>query len=194
MFKHRLPKNWNSTMSKIYQLKITLRDSKPPIWRQVLVDGSINLYELHEIIQTAMGWTDIHLHQFIIDEEYYTIPDPYAIRPLKDERHFRLNQIAPEEKTEFIYEYDFGDSWEHQILVEKIFDPDPDTSYPVCIKGKRACPPEDVGGVWGYEEFLEAMGDSDNPRHQDILEWWGESFDPEAFDLEEINLELQQLK
>ena len=181
-------------MLKIYQLKITLCDSKPPIWRQVLVDGSINLYELHEIIQIAMGWTDSHLHQFTIDEEYYTIPDPYVTRPLKDERHFRLNQVAPEEKTEFIYKYDFGDSWEHQILVEKIFDPDPDTSYPVCIKGKRACPPEDVGGVWGYEEIFEAMGDSDNPRHQDMLEWWGESFDPEAFDLEEINLELQQLK
>jgi len=181
-------------MSKIYQLKITLRDSKPPIWRQVLVDGSINLYELHEIIQIAMGWTDSHLHQFIIDEEYYIIPDPYAIRPLKDERRFRLNQITSEVKTEFIYEYDFGDSWEHQILVEKIFNPDSDILYPVCIKGKRACPPEDVGGVWGYEELLEAMGDSDNPRHQDILEWWGESFDPETFDLEEINLEFQQLK
>jgi hypothetical protein len=181
-------------MAKIYQLKITLRDSKPPIWRRVLVDGSINLLELHDIIQIAMGWTDSHLHQFIIDEEYYSMPDPYAMRSLKDERRFRLNQIAPQEKIIFIYEYDFGDSWEHKILVEKISAPEPRTSYPICIKGKRACPPEDVGGIWGYEAFLEAMGNSDNPRHQDIMEWWGDSFDPESFSLEEVNLELQDLK
>ena len=181
-------------MAKIYQLKITLRDSKPPIWRRVLVEDSINLYKLHEIIQVAMGWTDSHLHQFIIDEEYYTMPDPYAMRPLKDARRFRLKQVAPVENFKFVYEYDFGDSWEHQILVEKISQLDPGTSYPVCIKGKRACPPEDVGGVWGYEDFLEAMGDSDHPRHQVLLEWWGESFDPEAFDLEEINLALKHMK
>ena len=179
---------------KIYQLKITLHDSKPPIWRRVLVVGSNNLYELHQVIQIAMGWTDSHLHQFIIDEEYFTMPDPYAMRPLKDERCFRLHQIALQEKIKFIYEYDFGDSWEHQILVEKISEPDPDTSYPICIKGKRACPPEDVGGIWGYEDFLDAMGNSDNPRHQDILEWWGDSFYPEAFDLVGVNLELQDLK
>ncbi len=116
------------------------------------------------------------------------------MRPIKDERHYQLDQIALQENIKFVYEYDFGDSWEHQIMVEKISQLDPDISYPICIKGKRACPPEDVGGVWGYEDFLEAMGDSDNPRHRDLLEWWGGSFDPEAFDLERINLELQLLK
>ena len=141
-----------------------------------------------------MGWTDSHLHQFIIDEIYYSVPSPYDDFPIKDELRFSLAQIAPEEKSKIIYEYDFGDSWEHQILVEKIFALDPAVSYPVCIKGKRACPPEDVGGTWGYEEFLKALGDSDNPKHLESLEWWGESFDPEAFNLEEINIQLQHLK
>ena len=181
-------------MSNIYQLKITLRDSKPPIWRCVLVEGSTNLFELHQTIQVAMGWTDSHLHQFIINKEYYAIPDPYAMRSLKDERRFSLEQVAPQENNKLIYEYDFGDSWEHQILVEKISPPDPSTSYPVCIKGKRACPPEDVGGVWGHEGFLEAMSDPNHPDHDNFLEWWGEPFAPEAFDLEKINLELQLLK
>ena len=181
-------------MSEIYQLKITLRDSKPPIWRWVLVDGSTNLYKLHQIIQVAMGWTDSHLHQFIIDEEYYTEPDPYAMRPLKDERKFQLAQLASKEKTKFIYEYDFGDSWEHQILVEKISLPDPEVRIPVCIKGKRACPPEDIGGVWGYENFLEAIEDPDHEQHDWLLEWWGGDFDAEYYDLGKINLALQQLK
>ena len=181
-------------MSEIYQLKITLRESKPPIWRRVLVEGAINLYELHEIIQIAMGWTDSHLHQFIIGEEYYSIPDPYGMRPLKDERCFQLKKVAPQEKAKFIYEFDFGDSWEHQVLVEKISQPDPELQYPVCIKGKRACPPEDVGGVWRYERFLEAISDPDHKDHEMFFEWWGQPFDPEAFDLEETNLGLRQLK
>jgi hypothetical protein len=180
-------------MSKIYQLKITLRDSKPPIWRRVLVTGSINLYELHEVIQIVMGWTDSHLHQFIIGGECFSLPDPDAMRPLKDELSFQLKQVAPQEKAKFIYEYDFGDSWEHQILVEKISQPDPEISYPICIKGKRACPPEDVGGMWGYEEFLEALNDPYHQKHDMFLDWWGQQFDSEAFDLEETNLGLRQL-
>ena len=181
-------------MSEIYQLKITLRESKPPIWRRVLVEGAINLYELHEIIQIAMGWTDSHLHQFIIGEECYSLPDPDAMRPLKDENCFRLQQIATQEKDKLIYEYDFGDSWEHQVLVEKISPIAPETHYPVCIKGKRACPPEDVGGIWGYEYFLEAMDDPYHQSHKRFMEWWGQPFDSEAFDLEETNLGLRQLK
>ena len=181
--------------TQIYQLKITLRDSKPPIWRRVLVEDSINLYELHQIIQIAMGWTDSHLHQFIIDGEYYTMPDPYAMRPFVDERHFQLKQVVQYEKIKFVYEYDFGDSWEHQILVEKIAQPDSGIQYPICIKGKRACPPEDVGGVWGYyDSFLEAMNDPNHEEHDSYLEWWGGQFDPESFDLEEVNLNLQKIK
>jgi len=180
-------------MSDIYQLKITLQDSKPHIWRRVLVDGATNLYQLHEIIQVVMGWTNSHLHQFIIHQEYYGEPDPYSSRPIKDDLKFNLSQITLQEKDQFIYEYDFGDSWRHQILVEKILSPEPGMHYPICLKGKRACPPEDVGGVWGYETFLKAMRDPSHEEHADYMEWWGKPFDPEAFDLEEINEALRQM-
>jgi len=182
------------SIKNVYQIKITLRDSKPPIWRRLLVPDSISLYKLHQIIQIAMGWTDSHLHQFIIDGEYYGIPSPEDWGPVIDERRSHLNKIAPFEGDKFIYEYDFGDSWEHVVLVEKILPPEPDIKYPVCIKGKRACPPEDVGGIWGYEEFIEAMSDPSHNEHDSYLEWWGAEFDPEAFNIEEINVALGQIK
>jgi len=105
----------------------------------------------------------------------------------------RLNQIA-DAGAKFVYEYDFGDSWEHILLVEKVLPMEPDQQYPVCIKGKRACPPEDVGGVWGYYGFLEAIQDPDHPEHEDYLEWIGEDFDPEAFDLDAVNAALRALQ
>ncbi|HRV94457.1 MAG TPA: plasmid pRiA4b ORF-3 family protein, partial [Anaerolineae bacterium] len=106
---------------------------------------------------------------------------------------YRLNQIAPGEKTKFVYEYDFGDSWEHVILVEKILPPEPGVHYPRCIKGKRAGPPEDVGGIWGYEDFLEAIKDPKHPQHEAMLEWAGDDFDPEAFDMSGVNEALEKL-
>ncbi len=178
----------------VYQLKVKLRDSKPPIWRRLVVPGSITLYQLHQIIQIAMGWTDSHLHQFIIAGEYFGIPSPEDWQPAMDERRCRLNQIAPSEKVKFIYEYDFGDSWEHEILVEKIQAPEAGIKYPLCIKGKRACPPEDVGGAWGYMEFVEAMHDPNHAAHDSYVEWWGDDFDPEEFDIESVNEALQRIK
>ena len=183
-----------NSINRIYQIKIALRESKPPIWRRLLVSDSISLHKLHQIIQIAMGWTDSHLHQFIIHGEYYSIPSPEDWRPVIDERRHLLNKIAPSENDKFIYEYDFGDGWEHEVLVEKISLPDPDVIYPICIKGKRACPPEDVGGIWGYEKFLEAMGDLNHEEHDLFLNWWNGKFDPESFDLEDRNFALRQLK
>ena len=185
------------TISKapIYQLKITLAHSKPPIWRRVLVPGDVTLEHLHYIIQVAMGWTNYHLHQFIVHGIYFGVPNPdyFDYMEMNDERRFRLNQIADKEGSRFRYEYDFGDGWMHTLLVEKILEPDPSGQVPVCIKGRRACPPEDVGGVWGYGNFLEAIGDPDHPEHEDYVRWIGGAFDPEAFDLEETNLLLQEL-
>ncbi|MEZ4771186.1 MAG: plasmid pRiA4b ORF-3 family protein [Caldilineales bacterium] len=183
-----------STADAIYQLKITLRGSRPPIWRRVLVPGSFSLYKLHQVIQLAMGWTDSHLHQFIIDGQYYGIPSPDDWEPVIDERRHTLNKIAPGPKYKFIYEYDFGDSWEHEILVESIAEAEAGVQYPVCINGKRACPPEDVGGVWGYADFLEALSDPNHSEHEMYNEWIGGEFDPEEFDLDEINAELRRLK
>ena len=144
-----------------------------------------------------MGWTDSHLHQFSAGGIDYGEPDPdYAAwgMPVKSERRARLNQIAPLEKARFVYQYDFGDSWDHEILVEKILPPEPEVRYPRCLTGKRACPPEDVGGIWGYEGFLDAIRDLQHPEHEEYLEWAGGEFDPEAFDLGVVNAELQRLR
>ena len=178
----------------VYQLKITLKGSKPPIWRRVQVASNTTLSELHKIIQVAMGWWDSHLHQFIIHGENFGIPEPdFDFMEVTSERGTKLSGVISDEKDKFIYEYDFGDSWEHVILVEKILPPDPNISYPICLKGKRACPPEDCGGIWGYNGFLEAIQDPDHPEHDDMLEWVGGEFDSEAFSLDEVNSRLKNI-
>ena len=166
---------------KVYQLKITLKGAKPPIWRRVLATGNTNLGQLHNLIQNTMGWYNYHLHQFMIRGQYYAQPGSgfEAI----NENKVRLDQVIPEEKFKFQYEYDFGDSWVHNIQVEAILPPESGKQYPVCIKGKRACPPEDVGGVGGYADFLDAIKDKEHPDHNEMLEWVGGSFDPEKCDL-----------
>jgi len=183
-----------ATNVPIYQIKVTLEDSKPPIWRRLLVRSDITLARLHLIIQAAMGWWDAHLHQFIVGQTYFGEPHPDYDFDMQDEKRVKLSEIASDERSKFRYEYDFGDSWLHQVLVEKILPPEPGQVYPACIKGRRACPPEDVGGVWGYGDFLEAIRDADHPEHDDYLEWIGGEFDPEAFDLDEVNTVLRSLK
>lgn len=113
---------------------------------------------------------------------------------MENEQRVKLNQIVTGEKFKFIYEYDFGDSWRHVLLVEKILPVDHQQQYPVCIKGKRACPPEDVGGVWGYATFLEALANPEHPDHKMYVEWVGDEFDAEYFDLDEINRRLARLR
>ena len=178
----------------IYQIKVTLEASKPPIWRRLLVRSDVTLAELHQVIQAAMGWAGYHLHQFIVGETYYGEPHPDYGFEMRDESRVKLSHVAPDEGAKFGYEYDFGDSWLHQVLVEKVLPPEPGQRYPVCIKGRRACPPEDVGGVWGYEEFLEAIRDPDHPEHEDYLEWIGGEFDPEEFDLDDVNAALRPFR
>ncbi len=185
------------TDAQIYQLKVTLKHSKPPIWRRLQVPGDISLAKLHHILQIAMGWSDYHLHQFEVSGAYYGVPDPdYKSMgfDMRDEKRLKLNQAAPAEKFKFRYEYDFGDSWEHEIVVEKILSPEAGLHYPRCLTGKRACPPEDVGGVWGYDSFLEAIKDPGHPEHEEMLEWVGGDFDPEVFGLEEINEALGRVR
>jgi len=179
--------------TQVYQIKINLKGAKPPIWRRVLVTDATTLAQMHDIIQTAMGWHDYHLHQFTVGGHYFGRPSPEDFYSMQDERKIALRQIVTGVKFKFLYEYDFGDGWEHELLVEKILPIDPESDYPRCIKGKRACPPEDVGGVWGYEGFVEAIADPKHPEHEDMLEWAGE-FDPEAFDLDEINERLKYIR
>jgi hypothetical protein len=178
--------------AKIYQIKITLRDSKPPIWRRLLVSGDTKLSELHSIIQEVMPWWDYHLHQFDVDGVFYSTPHPDDYHEVVDERKTKLGDIAGSEGAKFIYEYDFGDGWDHIIQVERILPPDPAQPLPVCIKGKRACPPEDVGGIWGYEVFLKAIKDPKHSEHDMYIEWIGAGFDPEEFDLEAVNERLRK--
>jgi len=183
-------------LTEIYQIKVTLKGCKPPIWRRLLVPSDVTLADLHQIIQAAMGWWDYHLHQFNIGGIFYGEPHPDygGWIKMRDEQEFRLNQVVPGAKSRFTYEYDFGDSWVHMILVEKVLPPEPGQAYPVCIEGRRARPPEDVGGVWGYADFLEAIQDPEHPEHEAYLEWVGGEFDPEAFDLDEVNAALRALQ
>lgn len=179
---------------QIYQLKVTLKGSKPPIWRRVEVAATVTLAQLHEILQVTMGWYDSHLHQFVMGDVFYGLPDPDGWDDVEvcDERLVKLNQLLNAPKQKLVYEYDFGDAWEHQVVLEQILAPNPAITYPRCTTGKRACPPEDCGGIWGYASLLEAIHDVNHPEHADTLEWIGEDFDPEEFDLEAVNSLLQE--
>lgn len=179
----------------IYQIKVTLEGAKPPIWRRLLVTSDMKLSDLHEVIQDAMGWYNYHMHQFIANGAFYGVPDDEFgdFGPdMRDEKKHRLSDLLKKEKDSIRYEYDFGDSWFHKIILEKVLPFDKDTETPRCIKGKRACPPEDCGGIWGYAEILEIMKDPSHPEHEDTAEWVGEHFDPEEFDVEAINLSLKK--
>ncbi len=183
------------TSAPIYQLKITLNSTRPPVWRRVLVPGDTTLRQLHDLLQIVMGWTDSHLHQFVIGGATYgaTEYDDEGDLELLPEQRYRLSQVVPKPGARFVYEYDFGDGWNHTVLVEKIVPPEPGAHYPLCVAGKRACPPEDVGGVWGYETFLEAIRNPRHPEHEEYLEWVGGDFDPDAFDVEAGNAQLRRM-
>jgi hypothetical protein len=184
--------------SPIYQVKVTLKGSKPPIWRRIQVASDTRLDRLHRIVQCVMGWDGGHLHQFIVGGVCYSTPMPeFGIdmeTDCADARKVSLQKAAPGVKCRILYEYDFGDGWEHDLLVEKVLDPDPAARYPVCLAGKRACPPEDCGGIWGYVELLKALQDPQHPEHKNMTEWIDEDFDPEGFDLEEVNRRLRSLR
>ncbi|MEE9441263.1 MAG: plasmid pRiA4b ORF-3 family protein [candidate division Zixibacteria bacterium] len=173
---------------KIYQIKISLLDIKPLIWRRVAVSGNVTLAKLHKIIQTVMGWENYHLHEFRYKGVVYAVPDPeFDNVDVVDDRKAKLSRMIKEPKQQFSYTYDFGDGWGHRLLVEKISDPEPEITYPICMGGERACPPEDCGGTYGYENFLEAIGDLGHEEHETMLEWIGGEFDANEFSVEETN-------
>ena len=179
--------------SPVYQLKVTLKESKPPIWRRIQVRGSTTLAKLHQVLQVVMGWTDSHLHQFIVGGVYFGVPDPEWDLEVKSERRVQLAQVLPDVKNRLVYEYDFGDSWAHELIVEKILPPEPGVRYPRCLAGKRACPPEDCGGVPGYCQILEALAEPEAEEHEELLAWVGDDFDPERLDLDAIDRQLMGL-
>lgn len=174
----------------VLQLKLTLRGvSSPPVWRRLAVPVDMPLGRLHDVIQTSMGWTDTHLHVFSTAAGEYGVPDPEL--GFRNERSARIGQFLKEPGDRIRYTYDFGDDWEHDIVLEKRQAPNPQTQLPACSGGKGACPPEDCGGPWGYADLKNTLADPDHEDHDDMLDWLSletaEEFDPTAFDLAEIN-------
>lgn len=185
-----------TSSATLFQFKITLQDIEPPIWRRIQVKDC-TLDKLHEHVQTAMGWTNSHLHQFEIGGVRYG--DPELIyegwedeEPPVDSRRLKISKIVPAsgKRFSFDYEYDFGDGWQHEILFEGCLQAEKGTRYPLCLEGERACPPEDVGGSYGYQEYLEALADPKHERHKEFMEWSGR-FNADKFDAKAATTEMQ---
>lgn len=191
--KNKKDKKNDKIGASVYQLKVSLREITPLIWRRVQVPGDLTLAKLHRVLQIVMGWTNSHLHKFSIGGVDYAEPDPDGFMNFQSDRRSRLNNVV-RAKQKFEYEYDFGDGWVHDLVVEKTLEPEADIFYPICLAGERACPPEDCGGIWGYEKFLEAIMDPANEEHEEMLTWIGGSFDPETFDLDAVNRSLRNLR
>jgi hypothetical protein len=174
---------------QIAQIKVTLLDSDPPVWRRLLVPMTLRLDRLDRVIQAAMGWTNSHLHMFIHPSGHYGTPG--LDFPMHDERKASLRDLAAREGDTFGYEYDFGDSWTHEVLLEELLPAEPTGRYPACTDGARACPPEDCGGTTGYQELLDALADPHHPDHHDLRRWLGleqgADFDPARFDPADAN-------
>ncbi|QDV35703.1 plasmid pRiA4b ORF-3 family protein [Tautonia plasticadhaerens] len=171
---------------ELFQFKITLLEIRPPIWRRIRVrDGTLD--KLHEHIQAAMGWTNSHLHHFRIGGTLYGDPmlmaENFGEMKYRDSTTTLLSAILPRDDglLSFEYEYDFGDGWRHEVTFEGRPTAAPGEKHPICLEGEGACPPEDVGGVWGYADFLQAIADRDHEEHDELLEWAGGTFDPEKF-------------
>ena len=179
-------------MLPIYRLKVTLHGIDPPIWRRFLVAGDITLQQFHEILQTVMGWTNSHLHQFESKGVLYGISDPELGVLRISESETTIDQLLRRPMDRLTYDYDFGDGWEHDLVLKEILPPENDMTLPLIEAGERACPPEDVGGIPGYTEFLEALANPRHPAHREMLGWVGGAFDPEFFDIEEANRDLRE--
>jgi hypothetical protein len=174
----------------VLQLKIKLLGlSKPPVWRRLLVPGEIRLDQLHEVVQVAMGWCDCHMHVFLTDGGEYGVPDPEL--GFLDERRAKLSCLLLEPGDRIQYTYDFGDAWEHEILLEKVHGAHPEQLYPTCVMGKGACPPEDCGSVSGYARLRQVLADPSDEEHATMLEWLeldsGSDFDAAAFEVDAVN-------
>jgi hypothetical protein len=171
------------TDETIARLRISLNDTDPEIWRVVDVPLTASLKMLHDIVQAAMGWEDYHLWEFETGDRRYGLPDPeWPDDELAAAKNIKLGALIERGVREMTYTYDMGDNWEHAIAVEAVRPGDPDAKYPRFIDGARRCPPEDVGGVPGYENFLEAIADPDHEEHGELRQWYGGPYDPDDID------------
>jgi hypothetical protein len=178
------------------QLRVELKHVTPPVWRRVIVPETVTLAKLHSILQATMGWSDSHLHEYEIAGVRYGMPDPDwpSDEPIQSDRRTKLKSIVESRIRRFIYLYDFGDGWEHEIILEDLIAPKTGGPRVRCTAGENACPPEDVGGEPGYESFLEAIRDPAHEEHEQMIEWIGYAFDPAAFDINAVNQRLARIK
>lgn len=181
--------------SQIYQFQITLKEIKPKIWRRIQVPSGYNFWDLHVAIQDAMGWQDYHLHQFTIinpktgKKEFIGIPDDEDFEEIIPGNKAKISKYFVFPKDKANYEYDFGDGWEHEIILEKVLPVIEGSKYPQCIAGERACPPEDCGGIYGYENLLEIIRDPKDKEYKETIEWLGREFDPEDFNSKSVQFD-----
>lgn len=177
----------------VVQLRVALREVTPVVWRRLLVPGSVNLARLHEYLQAAMGWTNSHLRCFEVGDARYGMQfDEYPEGEL-NERDVTVLRAVDEHRT-FRYEYDFGDSWEHEITVERVARTRRGIQRAICLDGASACPPEDCGGPYGYRHLLEVLADASHPDHEELLDWVGGPVDPSLFDVVDVNVALRGVR
>jgi hypothetical protein len=194
--KHSMPEN-----VPVYQVKIILQDTDPVVWRKILVRSDVNLGLFHAIVQLVMGWTNSHLHQYFIHDKIYSDPE-FEIgaefvgdTPALDEYSLTLAGIASGGQTEFGYEYDFGDSWRHTIIIERQNDESSGfQGLAMCIAGSRACPPDDCGGTGGFADLLQTIKNPKHEEYKSMMKWLGGKYDPELCDIAKINKCLQKIK
>ncbi len=172
----------------VYAIKVTLLGTNPPVWRRILVPCDITLRNLHRTLQTVMGWTNSHLHQFVGQRQRLSDPRSRVGSKIPDENRTRLGDLIGPAGERLLYEYDFGDGWQHELLLEEVLLGD-ESFQQMCVAGKRCCPPEDCGGPQGFTELLRALQDASHPSHDELCEWLGD-FDSESFSAEEINRRL----
>lgn len=185
-----------SVQHVVYQIKIVLLGTRPPIWRRVLVPADFTLAQLHDVVQATMSWEDCHFHQFYIGNRRFGVPDPNDAlmggSPTVNEKKACLANVLNKIGSKATYIYDFGDSWEHALTVEKIVAAESNVAYPLCTDGKLAGPPEDCGGIPGFYHMLEALSDPNHEDHEDMRDWI-DSFDPEAFSVDAVNQRMRKI-
>jgi hypothetical protein len=181
----------------VYQLKVVLLETEPLVWRRFVIPSGATLHRLHLILQEVMGWTNSHLYRFQIGEREYAEPDPdneFYELPFRNSKRAKLGRLVTKRGSTFLYEYDFGDSWIHELVVEDILKCEPGKHYPTCLTGERACPPEDCGGTYGYAELLEIISDPEHEEYLNTMTWLGGDFAPDLFDIEPVNQKLHSMR
>ncbi len=177
---------------EVYVVKVTLLGTSPPVWRRILVPRDITLQHLHRTLQTVMGWTNSHLHQFVVQRQTFSDPRSRVGTKVANENRARLGELIWTVGASLLYEYDFGDGWQHELLLEEVLTGDESFQH-ICVAGKQCCPPEDCGGPQGFAELLNALRDANHPGHEEVCEWLGD-YVPESFSADEINRRLRRRK